>query len=181
MANTDAMKRSVNGEQPVTTLTAWKFGTVDGADRALAVLKSLQAQRIVSIEDGAIVRWEVGKKKPKTEQLVHLKSAGALGGAFWGMLFGLLFFIPFLGLAIGAATGALMASFQDYGIDDNFIKSVQGKVTPGTSALFLLGEVTARDRVIAELGEAGIAPELIASNMSVEQEAALREAFGEED
>ena len=165
----------------MTTLTAWKFDTVDGADRALAVLKSLQAQRIVTIEDGAIVRWEVGKKKPKTEQLVHLKSAGALSGAFWGMLFGLLFFIPFLGLAIGAAAGALTASFQDYGIDDNFIKGVQGKVTPGTSALFLLGEVTARDRVIAQLKDAGVAPELIASNLSAEQETALRNAFGEEE
>ena len=95
-------------------------------------------------------------------------------------MFGLLFFIPFLGLAIGAVTGALTASFQDYGIDDNFIKSVQGKVTPGTSALFLLGEVTARDRVIDSLKEAGLEPELIASNMSTEQEAALRDAFGEE-
>ena len=65
-------------------------------------------------------------------------------------------------------------------IADNFIKSVQGKVTPGTSALFLLGEVTARDRVIDSLKEAGLEPELIASNMSTEQEAALRDAFGEE-
>jgi uncharacterized membrane protein len=164
----------------MTTLTAWKFDAVDGADRAMAVLKSLQAQQIVSIQDGAIVRWENGKKKPKTEQLVHLKSAGALSGAFWGMLFGLLFFIPFLGLAIGAATGALTASFQDYGIDDNFIKSVQGKVTPGTSALFLLGDTSARDRVVNALHEAGLSPELIASNLSNEQEQALLDAFGEE-
>jgi uncharacterized membrane protein len=164
----------------MTSLTAWKFETVDGADRALAVLKSLQAQQIVSIEDGAIVRWDVGKKKPKTEQLVHLKSAGALGGAFWGMLFGLLFFIPFLGMAIGAAAGALTAGFQDYGIDDNFIKSVQGEVTPGTSALFLLGDVTARDRVIQALKDADLSPHLIASNFSSEQEAALVAAFGED-
>lgn len=164
----------------MTSLTAWKFDTVDGADRALAVLKSLEAQRLVTIEDGAVVRWEVGKKKPQTEQLVHLARSGALSGAFWGMLFGLLFFIPFLGLAIGAAAGALTASFADYGIDDNFIKSVQGKVTPGTSALFLLGEATARDRVIAALKDAGLSPELVASNMSTEQEAALRDAFGEE-
>ncbi len=143
-------------------------------------MKSLQAQQIVSIQDGAVVRWESGKKKPKTEQLVHLKSAGALSGAFWGMLFGLLFFIPFLGLAIGAASGALTASFQDYGIDDDFIKSVQASVTPGTSALFLLGDTTARERVISAIKDAGISPELIASNMSSEQEAALREAFGEE-
>jgi len=165
----------------MATLTAWKFSTVDGADRALAVLKGLQAQQIVSIQDGAIVRWDAGKKKPKTEQLAHLKSAGALGGAFWGMLFGLLFFIPLVGMALGAAVGALTASFQDFGIDDNFIKSVQAEVTPGTSALFLLGDVTARDRVIQALRDAQLSPELIASNLSSEQEAALQDAFGEED
>jgi uncharacterized membrane protein len=170
----------IEGIEFMATLTAWKFSTVEGADRALAVLKSLQAQQIVSIQDGAIVRWDVGKKKPKTEQLVHLKSTGALSGAFWGMLFGLLFFIPFLGLAIGAAAGALTASFEDYGIDDNFIKSVQSQVTPGTSALFLLGDVTARDRVIQSLRDADLSPELIASNLSAEQEAALRDAFGED-
>jgi uncharacterized membrane protein len=168
-------------EENMATLTAWKFSTVDGADRALAVLKSLQAQQIVTLQDGAIVRWEVGKKKPKTEQLMPLKSAGALSGAFWGMLFGLLFFIPFLGLAIGAAAGALTASFQDFGIDDNFIKSVQSEVTPGTSALFLLGDVTARDRVIQALKDADLSPHLIASNLSSEQEAALMAAFGEDE
>jgi uncharacterized membrane protein len=164
----------------MVSLTAWKFDTVEGADRALGVLKGLEAQRLVTIADGAIVRWEAGKKKPKTEQLSHIASAGAVSGAFWGMLFGLLFFVPFFGMAIGAAMGALTGKFADYGIDDDFIKSVQDKVTPGTSALFLLGETPARDRVIDAVKEAGLTPELIASNLSREQEAALRADFGEE-
>ena len=69
-------------------------------------------------------------------------------GAFWGMLFGLIFFIPFFGLAVGAAMGALMGKFNDYGIDDNFIKQTRAKVTEGTSALFLLtsGAVMDKDR-----------------------------------
>ena len=46
-------------------------------------------------------------------------------GAFWGMLFGLIFFIPFFGLAVGAAMGALMGRFNDYGIDDIFIKQTR--------------------------------------------------------
>ena len=46
--------------------------------------------------------------------------------------------MPLLGLAIGAATGALMGSLTDAGISDKFIQSVREKVTPGTSALFLL-------------------------------------------
>jgi len=164
----------------VSSLTAWKFDSVDGADKALGVLRGLESQQLVAIADGAIVRWEVGKKKPKTEQLTHTSSAGALSGAFWGMLFGLIFFVPFFGLAIGAVTGALTGKFTDYGIDDNFIKGVQAAVTPGTSALFLLGETTARDRVVDALKHAGLHPELLASNLSTEQEAALRGDFAEE-
>jgi uncharacterized membrane protein len=164
----------------MASLTAWKFDTVEGADKALGVLKGLEAQRLVAIQDGAIVRWEEGKKKPKTEQLSHIASAGAVGGAFWGMLFGLLFFVPFLGMAIGAAMGALTAKFADYGIDDGFIQSVQSEVTPGTSALFLLGESPARERVVDALKDAGLKPHLIASNLSREQEAALLADFGEE-
>ena len=57
-------------------------------------------------------------------------------GAFWGMLFGLIFFVPFFGLAVGAAMGALSGKFNDYGIDDNFIKQTRAKVTEGTSACF---------------------------------------------
>src|SRR6476469_1421881 len=135
----------------MATLVALKFDTPDGADKAIALAGDLQKQDLLKVQDAASVSWPANAKKPKTRQANNLAGAGALGGAFWGLLFGLLFFIPFLGLAIGAAAGALTASFQDYGIDDNFIKSVQGKVTPGTSALFLLGEVTARARVIAAL------------------------------
>ncbi len=107
------------------------------------------------------------------------KKAGALGGGFWGLLFGLIFFVPILGLAIGAAAGALAGSLADVGISDKFIDSVRQKVTPGTSALFLLTSDAVVDRVQAEF--AGNRPELISTNLSSDQEAKLREAFAHED
>ena len=135
----------------MTALTVWKFDSSAGAGEALAKLESLQKQQLVEIQDAAIVEWPQGKKKPKTRQAVNLAGAGALSGAFWGMLFGLLFLIPFFGMAMGAAMGALAGHFSDYGIDDDFIKSVQDQVTEGTSALFLLtGNVTV-DKVQQEL------------------------------
>jgi uncharacterized membrane protein len=162
----------------VATLTAWAFQGVGDADATVDKLKSLQTQQLINIQDAAVVTWEVGKKKPKTRQLHNLAGAGALGGAFWGMLFGLLFFIPLLGAAIGAGIGALTGSMTDVGIDDSFINSVKQKVTPGTSALFLLTSDVVEDRVKNELS--GTRAELIASNLSAEQEAKLREVFGEE-
>ena len=91
-----------------SALVVLKFPTADGAQMMLGRLESLQKQQLITVNDGAIVTWKAGAKKPKTEQLRNMTGVGALGGAFWGMLFGLLFFVPFFGLAIGAAVGALM-------------------------------------------------------------------------
>src|SRR4051812_42594856 len=162
----------------VATLTAWAFPTVEGADQAVESVKQLQTQALIKLQDAAVVTWPVGKSKPKTRQLNNLTGAGALGGAFWGMLFGLLFFIPLLGLAIGAGMGALAGSMGDVGINDDFIKSVKDRVVPGTSALFLLTSDVVTDRV--QDAFAGLKPELIASNLSGEQEAKLREVFAED-
>ena len=116
----------------MATITAFKFDTPDGAEQMLDLVKDLQRQQLITLQDAAIVTWPQGKKKPKTKQLESLAGAGALGGAFWGMLFGLIFFVPFLGMAVGALTGALAGKFTDYGIDDDFIKSVSQQVTEGT-------------------------------------------------
>jgi uncharacterized membrane protein len=94
----------------MSSLTVWKFETPVGADAALQKLKGLEIQGLIQIQDAAVVSWEAGRKKPKTEQMHDTKKGGALGGGFWGLLFGLIFFIPILGLAIGAATGALLGS-----------------------------------------------------------------------
>ena len=161
-----------------TTLTAWTFPNVDDAEKTIRALESLQSQRLITVQDAAIVSWEAGKKKPKTKQLHSLTGAGAAGGAFWGLLFGLLFFVPLLGAAIGAGMGALAGSLTDVGIDDGFINRVKEKVTPGTSALFLLSSDAVVERVKESL--AGFNGELVASNLSAEQEAKLREVFGEE-
>ena len=162
----------------MATLTAWAFPGSGDAERAVEQLKALQAQQLVTIQDAAIVSWEIGAKKPKTRQLNNLAGAGALGGAFWGMLFGLLFFVPLLGAAVGAAVGALTGSMADVGIDDNFINGVKQRVTPGTSALFLLSSDAVVDRVKEGMGEFN--GDLVASNLSADEEAKLREVFSEE-
>jgi len=163
----------------MATLTVLKFPTADGADTMLGTIQSLQKQQLITIQDAAIVTWPAGKKKPKTRQLQSMAGAGALMGAFWGMLFGLLFFVPILGLAVGAGMGALAGSFADVGIDDNFIKQVRSQVTEGTSALFLMSSGGVTDRVREAVK--GQEFELIATNLSKEQEERLRAAFSEEE
>jgi uncharacterized membrane protein len=162
----------------MTTLTALKFNTPEGASQMLEKIQSLQKMELIKIADAAIVTWPAGKDKPKTKQLVNTAGLGAMQGAFWGMLFGLIFFVPFFGLAVGAAMGALSGKMADYGISDEFIKTTREKVTEGTSALFLMTTGAVQDKVLAELK--GYEFELIASNLTKEQEEQLMAAFAEE-
>jgi uncharacterized membrane protein len=159
----------------MATISVLKFATADGAEQVLDTVQNLSKQHLINLHDAAIVTWPEGRKKPKTKQLANLAGMGALDGAFWGMLFGLLFFVPFFGMAVGAAMGALAGKFSDYGIDDDFIKSVQGQVTEGTSALFLMTSEGVVDKVADAMK--GFDFEIIATNLSKEEEDALRAAF----
>ena len=162
----------------MATLTALKFDTPTGAEQMLDKIKSMQKMQLITLQDAAIVSWPEGRKSPKTKQLTNLAGMGALQGAFWGMLFGLIFFVPFFGLAVGAAFGAIGGKMADYGIDDDFIKSCRAQVTEGTSALFLLTSDAVQDKVAEELK--GTQFELIASNLTNEQEEELMAAFSAE-
>ncbi|MDN5309444.1 MAG: hypothetical protein PWP14_838 [Methanolobus sp.] len=162
----------------MTSLTVLKFESAAGAEKALEVIEDLSKRQLITLHDAAIVTWPEGKKKPKTKHLANMTGAGALSGAFWGMLFGLIFLVPFLGMAFGAAMGAMAGSLADVGISSDFIKSVRSKVTEGTSALFLMSSNAVMDKVVEAMKDFKF--ELIASNLSKEQEEKLREAFAEE-
>ena len=159
----------------MATLSVWKFNDTTGAERCVQVLQTLQQQELIKVHDAATVVWAEGKKKPKTRQLTPHRCR-ALGGAFWGLLFGLLFFVPLLGMAVGAATGALTGSLIDVGIDDDFINSVRDKVTPGTSALFVMSSDAVKDKVPRPCRRTA---SWSSTNLSDEQEAKLRETFSE--
>jgi len=163
----------------VATLSVLKFNDPHGADRVLIALQGLEERQMINLQDAAVVSWPEGNKKPKTRQLHSTAGGGATYGALWGFLFGLIFFMPFLGAAIGAGTGALSGSLADVGIDDDFIRQVRERVTPGTSTLFALTSgATAPDRVIDELRQYDF--EIISTNLPEEQEKQLREAFAQE-
>jgi uncharacterized membrane protein len=160
----------------MSQLVVLKFDKEGTAQQVLGEVGALQKQNLITLDDAAtVVRQADGK--PKVKQATSLVGAGALGGAFWGMLIGLLFFMPFLGLAAGALGGALGGKFQDIGIDDAFIKQVGASIQPGQSALFLLIREATPDRVVEALKQ--YHPEVIHSSLSAEQEAKLKDAFGQ--
>lgn len=159
----------------MATLTVWKFDSPERADEVRDQVVALQKQELITIHDAATVSWPEGRKKPKTNQAFSTTAAGAASGSFWGLLFGMIFFVPFFGMAFGAAMGALSGSLTDFGIDDDFIESVRSQVTEGTSALFLLTSGAVADKVADAIDLTS--DNLVSTNLSVEDEQALRELF----
>jgi uncharacterized membrane protein len=154
----------------MATLAVWQYDTADGAGRAATSLELLADDDAPVLQDAALVEWQAGARKPRTRQLEDSPATGALDVGFWGLLFGLIFYVPLLGAAIGAATGALAGALADIGIDDHFINRVRDRVTPGTSALFLLTSGGLADRGAAAL---------ITAELDRDQEAALRAVFAD--
>ena len=62
--------------------------------------------------------------------------------------------------------------------NEDFIKSIRSKVTEGTSALFLMTSDAVEDRVIEAMKKSKF--EIIATNMSKEEEEKMRATFAEE-
>jgi uncharacterized membrane protein len=158
------------------------FDNPTDADRVLTELTRLQKEYLIDLEDAVVaIRSQDGTVRIK--QSVNMLSlgaaAGGLRGALWGSLIGLLFLNPLAGFAIGGAvgagSGALTGNMIDYGIDDDFIKSLGETLKPETSALFLLVRKSQPEKVLAELS--GFKGHVIRSSLSPEQEAKLQAAL----
>ena len=163
----------------MATLAAWKFDTPTGADESAMTMEALDLQDVLALRDAATVSWARTMTKPRTRQLPGNTPQGTLNSSFWGLLFGMIFYVPLLGAAAGAAGGALAGSLTDVGIDDTFINQVRDQVTPGTSALFVLGP----DAVVIAIESAFATPQPVArivTRLSAAQDAALRSVFAEE-
>ncbi|MBL3570122.1 hypothetical protein BV509_00645 [Rhodovulum sulfidophilum] len=139
-------------------------------------LVRMQKDYLLDMEDVVVVtRNDEGKVK--LHQAVNLTAAGAVGGSFWGLLIGLLFLNPLLGLAVGAGAGAIGGALSDIGIDDDFMKELGEKLTPGSSALFVLVRKATGDRVIERLREVDAEGRILRTSLSKEDEATLREVL----
>ncbi|MDF1604544.1 DUF1269 domain-containing protein [Nocardioides sp. YIM 152315] len=159
----------------MATLAAWRFATAGGAARASVALGGLREEWLVPT-DSALVEWRAGQRRPHTRRLTP-DDAGALGDGFWSLLFGLTFFLPLLGAAVGASTGSAAGSLADVGIDDHFLNRVRDHVTPGSSALFVLGPDAAVDQVRGALGGTPRSV-LITTHLDAAHVDALRAVFG---
>ncbi len=168
----------------MSDLIAVSFKGEDTADQVLNKLQALQKEHLIDLEDACVVVRDANGNV-RLKQAVPLVGAGAasggLSGAMWGTLIGLLFLNPLAGLltgaAFGAGAGALSGALVDYGIDDEFIRSLGATIEPGSSALFVLVRRATPDRVLPELRPFG--GTVLRTSLSNEQEERLRQALQE--
>lgn len=163
------------------TLVALGFDGIHAADDVLNKLRSLQKEYLIDLEDACVVEREAGGKV-HLKQAVNLTAVGAatggMRGAMWGALVGILFMNPLAGMAIGTITGmgagALSGSLADYGIRDDFIKSIGRTIPEGSSALFVLFRSVTADKVLPEIEP--YKPRVLKTSLSKEQEEKLKAA-----
>lgn len=158
------------------------FDSPEEADRVLVRLAGLKKEYLIDLEDAVVVVRD-------TEGKVHLKqslnltavgaTSGLLSGSLWGGLVGLLFLNPLAGFAIGGAlgagAGALSGSLTDYGIDDEFIKSLGNTIPNNSSALFILVRKVQPEKVLAEFPD--LRGRVLKTSLSPEQEQRLQAAL----
>jgi uncharacterized membrane protein len=140
------------------------------ADEARRLAKDLT---IESDAIAVIVRDAEGKFHVHTSH--HSVEDGTTWGMLWGLLFGALFFVPFLGVAVGAGLGAIMGRVTKAGVDNDFQEQVRDLMQPGTSALFLMVDKAAPDRVVDALSHYG--GTVLRSSLSEEGEKELQDAL----
>ena len=159
----------------MTDMLVLAFDGIDTADKVKDKLVDLNAQYMLQLDQVVeVVREDNGKVKIKEEP--RLTGIGALGGAFWGLLVGLIFLVPAVGFVVGTVSGAIAGHFAKNGISKEYLQQIQAAIQPGQSALFILADSMKLDRVVPMLQE--FHPKVIRTNLTMEQEANLKEQFG---
>jgi uncharacterized membrane protein len=139
-------------------------------------------EHLLDLED-AVVAIRQANGKVQLKQSINLvetgAATGALSGALWGTLLGLLFLNPLAGFAVGglagAGAGALSGTAIDYGINDDFIRSLAETLQPGTSALFVLVRKAQPEKVLADLSR--FRGSVLRTSLSPKQEELLQNAL----
>ena len=158
------------------------FKDTEEADRVLLRLSKLKKEYLIDLEDAVVVvRDETGKVhlKQSIDLVATSATSGFVSGSLLGTFAGLLFLNPLLGFVtgsvLGVGTGALVGSLTDYGINDDFIKSIAETIPNNSSALFILVCKAQPEKVLVELS--GTQGKVLRTSLSPEQEKRLQEAL----
>jgi uncharacterized membrane protein len=140
---------------PVQVIVA-AFQDEGAAKEALKTLKALKREKLIGIQNAAILRKDEKGK-------IHIKETadmgggkgsviGGVGGAAIGVIAGAALVVP---MAVGALVGGLSAKLRDSGFADERLKTLGEGLKPGTSAIVAVVEHTWVQQVEDAIAEAG--------------------------
>ena len=140
---------------PVQLIVA-AFNDEQAADEALKALKQAKRERLIGIENAAVIRKdEKGKLHIReTADLGGGRGAvlGGVAGAAIGLIAGPALVVP---AAVGALVGGLTAKLKDSGFSDERLRTLGEGLTPGSSAIVAVIDHKWVREVEKELEEAG--------------------------
>jgi uncharacterized membrane protein len=140
---------------PIQLIVA-AFKDEKAAKEALKALKQAQKDKLIKIENAAVLRKdEKGKLHIRETADMGGKKGAALGGvagAAIGLIAGPALLVP---AAVGALVGGLSAKLRDSGFQDQRLKEIGEGLTPGSSAIVAVVEHTWVKQVEAAMAEAG--------------------------
>lgn len=140
---------------PVELIVA-AFQTEDGADKALKQLQAAKKERLIAIQNAAVIRRDKNDKLHISETADWGGGKGAAVGAIVGGAIGIIFPPSLLAAgAVGAGIGALAAKLRDSGFKDEHLKEIGAALKPGTSAIVAVVEHTWVADLERELAEQG--------------------------
>ena len=158
------------------------FENPQKAEEVLWRFRALRSQDLLDLDDAVVVvRDEKGEINLKQSiNLTHYDaSSGLLSGGLLGAMVGLVFLNPaagfLIGGMIGAGAGALSGSLSDYGIPDDFIRSLAETIPVNSSALFILARKVQPEKILAELSD--VKGKILRTTLSPDQEKRLREVL----
>lgn len=142
-------------EVPVQLIVA-AFQDEKSAARALKALKQARREKLIGIQNAAVLRKdEKGKLHiQETADLGGGKGAtlGGVAGAAIGLIAGPALLVP---AAVGALVGGLTAKLRDSGFSDDRLKTLGENLKPGSSAIIAVVEhkwVAEVEKAMAEAG-----------------------------
>lgn len=143
---------------------------------ALKELDSLWERELITLRDAAVIFRDF-KGNVTVEQTLERQNTGAAAGwgDFWGLLIGLLFMGPIFWGIFSFLLGPGIARASDHTFHDRFALAVDRSLAPGGSAVFILIEDAAAERVVPKLQTLG--GKRHQTTLSEQDEEALRTAL----
>ena len=161
-----------------SNIVVLRFEGESQAENMLSIFGDMQDKGIVTLEDAVIATRGPGDHV-EIKQSQSVTGKYTLRGSGIGLLAGMLIGGPVGGLVGGTVVGAIAGALKDVGIDDKFIRHTSKMLTPGSSALFLMGRADDPDRFLDELKP--FKALVATTSLSAEQESRLRRALAEEE